>query len=269
MKFTLTPKEQQELDSEVKNNPIRTWLQFRENMKFEVGDVLIKSYRRQNRETSEYEWIPETISSSDSKLAQRYVYVYEDDQGIGYLKMLKVSTGTLGSEVFCMTNFDYRGTRFEVDPEYAESQLLDSSYDIRDIHKKSLEGRKIATKMNRKIGKKLIKLSELNTFFDSLAVGDTFWSSGDYTGRYVTEYKVTKLDKVPISLMDKVSGGYSWRNYKEKNKDAVDSSETYRISFPNRYPSGSNSKDEDKYAYEFARGGYVLYKQKPVQEDKK
>ncbi len=259
MKVELKPEEQKQLNSAVSNNQVRKWLAVRDTLKFEIGDVLIKLFRRYG-DGDKITWVPENIAS-DTKMPQRYVYIFEDEEGIGYFKKLLLSNGTLGKELFSITDFDFDSTRFEVDPEYAEHTLLDAEFDIKELRKKALEGRKIATKMNRKMGKKLTTLKDMNDFLEGLNVGDTFYTTGDYTGRYQQHYKIDKLEKVEVKSLNADYRNYNWERFKEKNKSAVDTSYTYKVHY-----TGNYGKDS-RFLFDYMK--YIFYTQQPAQEDKK
>ncbi len=263
MKVSLNANEQKQLQNALDSNKVRRWLQQKEQMSFEIGDVLIKKLKHTDYSTKNTTWKVENINS-DNKMAQRYVYVYEDEYGIGYLKQLRVANGTLGKELFCLTDFDFTCTRFEIDPEYAEHVLLDADFDIKQIHKNSLAARKIVTKMNRKVGIKPKTLQEFNDFFEKLKVGDTFWTSGDYTGRYTQEYVLTAINKVTIQDLDRIND-WTWRRFKERLKDkgipGVNATYTYKFSTKGGYTY------KDILPMEFR--DYVFYLQKPALEEKK
>lgn len=261
MKVELTAGEKKQLERALESNKIRRWMQQKELMRFEVGDVVIKLLKHRDYQTQEESWKPENINS-DTKMAQRYVYVFEDEYGIGYLKRLKLANGKLGQELICLTDFDFNSTRFEVDPEYAEHVLLDAEFDIKKIHKASLVQRKIITKMNRKVGMKPKTLQDFNDFFDKLKVGDTFWTTADFTGRYTQEHKLTKLDKITVSDLNRANS-WNWRRYVERLKDkglpGVNATYAYTFSTAN----GRN----DMLAMEYHH--YVFYYTKPAEEEKK
>lgn len=263
MKVELKPDEQKQLNSAVESNKVARWLRQKEMMQFEIGDVVLKYHLRTDYQTKKQSWVPENINS-DNKMAQRYVYIYQDEFGIGYLKQLRVANGTLGKEIYCLTDYDFNDTKFEVDPEYAERVFLDADFDIKEIHKASLSARKIVTKMNRKIGLKPKTLQEYNDIFEKLKVGDTFWTTTDYTGRYLQEYVLTAITKVTLQTVEK-SGGrvlYTWRKWKEKYKGAANSTYLYKISYSGTY------SQKDRNILEFDRN--VIYiSQKPAQEEKK
>lgn len=263
MKVNLKPDEKKQLDDALQSNSVRRWFRHRDNIRFEVGDVLVKYYKRTDTTTSKITWKVENINS-DNKMAQRYVYVYEDENGIGFIKPLRLSDGALGKELSCMTDFDLDSCKFEVDPEYAEHVLLDADFDIKKIHKASLVQRKIVTKMNRKIGFKPKSLQEFNEFFEKLKIGDTFWTSADFTGRYVSEYTLSKITKVSLTDLDRQSS-WDWNRYKERVKHKglapINSTYAYRIT-----TTGGRTYSD---LLVMDLHSYIFYTSKPAQEEKK
>lgn len=259
MKVELTAAEQKELNNIMERNTVRQWYAQKENLKFEVGDILVKYIARYNYDTKGNLWELENITSGH-KMPQRYVYIHEDEYGIGYLKHLKVSDGALGKEIFCLTDFNYKTTRFEVDPEYAERVLLDAKFDIKELHKASLESKRIATRMNRKMGVKPKALSEFNAFFEKLKVGDDFYVTSDYTGSFTRKYTLTAIAKISVQRLDKA---HNWDlgRFREKFPGGVDTTETYRISYTGDY----NRDGFDIFAFY----SDVLYLQPPAKEEKK
>lgn len=267
MKVELTEQEQKQLKRAVDNNPIRKFLLSREENSFEVGDILIKSLRRW-KGSDQYEWQPESISS-ENKMPQRYVFIFKDEFGIGYMKQLKVSTGKLGKEIYCLSDYDTDSTKFEVDPEYAEKIFLDADFDIKDIHKKSLEARKIVSKLNRKAGVKPKTLSQFNSFFDGMKAGDKFYLSGDYTAKWSQEYEIIDI-RVTTTIQLESTSDYSWRNFKNRWSNnlsvGVDAAHTFKV----KYKEVTNyGRERDTYVYDMGGRDMVFYKQEPAKEDKK
>jgi hypothetical protein len=268
MKFELSDRDQKMLNSAMERNPLRNFLLNREFLNFEVGDVLVKNISRYDWNTKTNFWVKEPISSSNS-MAQRYVVIHKDEFGICFAKELKVSTGKLGSDLYCIADYDYKETRFEVDPEYAEQIFLDGDFNIKDIHTKSLEARKIITKMNRKVGIKFDSLKDSNWFFGSLKVGDHYWSSSDFTAKYVVDYEITSIIKLTIQEME-AKRNYSWQHFRDRAKN--DKKEAERLNDTFAYlikvkENGSN-RERDIHSFDHGRGN-VFYKSPPAQEEKK
>ena len=255
MKIELTKEDKEALDNMIKHNHVRAYLKAKENMKFEIGDVILKYHY--SRYSDKPGWEAEKLHNSDnSKMPQRYVYIHEDDCGIGYFKKLKVSDGTLGVELFCMTDEVSEDVKFEVDPEYAEHNLLGVDFNIKDLHKQSLEQQKIVTKMNRKNGIKPQKLSEANAFFANMKKGDVFYESHNFTGKYYYKKTFTKLVKVMIK--DIKSDDWNWNYYSRDSKDYIDDDHFYEVHYTTDYGS------DDARSYRYSKGSYVLFNREPA-----
>ncbi len=259
MKVDLTDQEKEQLNRELETNKVRHWFLNRENIKFEVGDVLIKNIKQYSSPGEPEKWGVENINS-DNKMAQRYVYIYEDENGIGFIKQLRVANGTLGKDIWCMTDFDFSSTRFEVDPEYAEHVLLDADFDIKKIHKASLAARKIIIKMNRKIGRKAATVKQFNQIIESMKVGDTFWLTHDYTGRYLREVVLTSATKIDLAPL--MNTDWSWQHLKKHKSALIDDTYSYKIAYKSNYQEIDRSF-ADSYRDIF------FTTQKPALEEKK
>lgn len=266
MKFTLNEDQKERLERTVENNNVRIFLQAQKDINFEIGDVLIKNIKQYDWNTGKHLWVTETLNSTN-KMPQRYVYVFKDDTGIGYLQKLKVSTGELGDEVFPLTNYDFTSTQFLVDPEYAETSFLGGDFNIKDLHAKSLEQRRIVTKMNRKSGKKFTDLKDLEIFIKDIFDNNNgvFYTADDYTGRYFDCRKITKLLKVKTTAPQMNEWG--WRKFKEKEPtQAASCKEVFFIKYDQ---SGSHnplySFSQEVYSYDLL--GQIFFKDKPAQEE--
>lgn len=267
MKVELDQDQKDQLNNEMERNPIRKWMAIKEFMKFEIGDVLVKKMARYKAK-DEHEWVTENINS-ENKMAQRYVYIHEDEFGIGYVKQLRVANGTLGQDIWSMTDFDYKYVRFEVDPEFAEATFLGGDFDIKKIHAQSLEQRKIITKVNRKKGQKFKTLQGFNDFFDKLKVGDKYWTTQDFTGRCKTEVVINEIVKVPMSAQD-IQSYYVVRRIMEREREMTRKGEAFTPFFNSSYTykvSTSSRHRDNRYVFEYR--DYIFYTQEPAVEEKK
>lgn len=271
MKVDLNDREQKQLKNVMEKNPLRKFLLNRGNLNFEVGDVLVKRLVRYNYNDKTTSWVTEPISSSN-QMAQRYVVVFKDEFGISYLKQLKVSTGKLGNDLYCVADYDYDSTRFEVDPEYAEQIFLDGDFNIKDIHSKSLEARKIITKMNRKQGIKFKTLKDSNDFFSTLKPGDKYWCSADYTAKWVVEYEIVKVSQETTNKMES-SNEWSWKSFKDNHvrnktdKVAINDNFATKLTVKEIQHNYNSNRTRDIYAFDHGRD-MVFYKSPPAREDK-
>lgn len=268
MKVELTDREQKQLNHTIERNPMRKFLLKRDELSFEVGDVLIKNIRRW-KGANQYEWSAEPISS-ENKMPQRYVCIFKDEFGIAYLKQLKVSTGSLGKDIYVISDYDLDSTKFEVDPEYAETTFLDGDFNIKDIHKKSLEARKIVTKLNRKSGVKFKSLQDGNKFFNGMKPGDKFWMTSDFTAKWCEECELISINAMTIHTLESNSD-WVWRQYRDRlsstqKPHVINESFTFKIKY--KANDGSYSRDKDNLIFNLGRD-MVFYKSPPAREDTK
>src|ERR1035437_4708446 len=93
----LTKKDLEEIKDLHQDSDIYQWLTNAKKAKFSIGDVLLKEFYGWNNEDAfddlEPKWCMEL--GDEFGLPQRYMYVYEDEQGIGFLKAINPSTGKL------------------------------------------------------------------------------------------------------------------------------------------------------------------------------
>ena len=258
MKFELTDAQKDHIQYELERNIVRRWIDNRENIRFEIGDVLIKRTKQYSPEGEPEKWNIEHVGSN-KKMHQRYVYVFEDEHGIGFIKRLNVSTGELGQDLWCMTEFDHSYQQFMVDPEFAESTLLGGEFDLKKIHEGTLAARKVIIKMNRKIGVRPKTLKDFNDLVSKMKVGDKFWITHDYTGRYMRECTLSAITKVTVQPL--INTDWSWQHFHKKFAGLINDTDTYRLDFMCGYA------ETGRYFPDMVRDIFFLT-QKPALEDK-
>lgn len=268
MKVELNDREKKQLGHAMDRNQVRNFLSKQEDFSFEIGDVLIKHIRRYVG-SNEYKWIAEPISA-DNKMPQRYVCIHKDEFGICYLKQLKVSTGSLGKDIYAITDFDLNSVKFEVDPEYAEISFLDGDFNIKEIHKKSLEARKLISKINRKSGVKFKSLKDGNVFFNGMKVGDKFWMTTDFTAKWCMECEITNIVPTTIHTLES-NGDWGWRQYRDRlsstqKPHVINDNFTYTVKY--KGTEGSWAHDRQGHAFDFGKD-MVFYKTPPAREETK
>lgn len=266
MTMKLSDKDLENLKKKAKTTPIHKWLKAKANLNFQVGDILLKTKKTYCFDTSKYEWKLETISKNN-EMPRRFVYVYEDEFGIGFIRELMVSTGELGHDDICLASLDFDNVKFDVDPEYAERVLLDSSFDIQEMHKKSLENRKVISKVNRTLGVRLSKLSKMNEVIASLTKNSTIYLSNDFTGREVRECEFLSCKKVTIKDKNEFRNGYPYKNIWNETYGAFfDSDHYYEVDLCEYYGHGNHSSHTGTYnAFDLFKN--VLFKTKPAKEE--
>lgn len=160
--------------SDVKRNPICRFLKNQEVFKFNVGDIVIKQKRHSMNDTWETEVIPGV------RAPRKFMYVFENEVGIGYLKPLRVDGTGFTSELVMTANFDPDYVRFQLDPDYVDHMLIgddDFEYNQSYVNKKAY--RDEAIKNNKKLLVQTKSTKKRADWISNLKVGDEFWM-GDY-----------------------------------------------------------------------------------------
>ena len=197
MKFTLTEHDLDHIECIRAGNPVCNFLDQQINSRFSIGDILIRHTKGWDDEDP---WETELVNHTTG-VAKRYVYVYEDKHGVGFLKRLKITDGTLGIETFCITEMIGPHSRFKVDPDFEDSILFgDGSFDIKAIRKAGKAKKDKIVKFNKASLAKSNSLLAVNNFFAQLKAGDTFYS-GNVDGSYILDYKIISITKKYISQM--------------------------------------------------------------------
>lgn len=198
MKFTLTQDDLDTIENMRADNPVCNFLDQHVTSRFSIGDILIRQTKGWEDEDP---WETELVNHTTG-VAKRYVYVFEDKHGIGFLKRLKTTDGTLGIETFCITEMISQRSRFKVDPDFEDSTLFgDGSFDIKAIRKAGKAKKDKIIKFNKASLIKSNSLEALNNFFAQLKAGDSFYS-GEVDGSYIVHYKVNSITKKYISQLN-------------------------------------------------------------------
>jgi hypothetical protein len=186
IKYEKTPDDISREKSDLKSSPIMRFLRNQEYFKFNIGDVLIK----QTRWGSERDWKTDQTGVGSPK---KFIYVFENELGIGYVKQLKVDGTGFTSNLVCMANFEIETTRFTLDPEYVDHILLDGdegfAYNKDYLHKR--EFRDEAIKRNKLLLVKTGSAKKTIAWFDTLKVGDTFWYGDTFDELVKNKHVVT------------------------------------------------------------------------------
>lgn len=201
MKYEKTKADEQKEKDDLVTSPIMRFLQRQEDFRFNIGDVLIKQ-RKMWGLPDEDKWETETNRIGGPI---KYMYVFENKLGIGYLKRLKVDGTGLASSLICTVNLDPEATRFQLDPEYADHLMLadeDEKFEYNKIYKVNKEFRNEAIIKNRKLlvggtgsHKKVVE------WFKDLKKGDVFWHGHSYDDLISHKYEVTNITGKKLSTM--------------------------------------------------------------------
>ena len=83
LKYEKTHSDRAREVSDIRRSPIMRFLKHQDYFKFNIGDVLVK----QRRFTLNSEWETEVVVGVNT--AKKFMYVFENELGIGYVKQLR------------------------------------------------------------------------------------------------------------------------------------------------------------------------------------
>lgn len=179
--------------SDLERSPIMRFLKHQDYYKFNVGDILVKQTR------SNYlrdDWVTEkNVVGSPRK----YVYVFENELGIGYIKQLKVDGTGFTTNLICTANFDPHFTRFMLDPDFVDHLLTgggdDFQYNKEYIEKRTF--RQEAIEKNTQILVNTRSAKKRYAWFHSLKVGDVFWFGDTFDILVESKFEVSSIEDSP------------------------------------------------------------------------
>lgn len=186
--------------SDITHSPIMRFLKHQDYFKFNIGDVLIK----QTRITLHSEWETEVIMGVNAP--KKYMYVFENELGIGYVKQLRVDGEGFTSSLVCTANFDPDRVRFQLDPSFVDHMLIgedgDFEYNREYASKKSF--REEAIKKNMKILVHTRSMKKRLKWMANLKMGDVFWMGDSFDEMVKQKYEVTEAIQDPMPLLIKI-----------------------------------------------------------------
>jgi hypothetical protein len=123
----------------------------------------------------------------------KYKVVFTDAQGVPFIKKVNKKGEPMGRLYSCVgtVNDDYRmmnqSFQFELDPDFADSILLQDGYDPSQLHKTKKDIWKAVTDHNKACKIPTQELKDVITFFQTVEIGDTLWTSN--IGHYMVQDK--------------------------------------------------------------------------------
>jgi hypothetical protein len=212
IKYEKTPQDKKREADDIIGSPIMRYLKIKEEIKFNIGDVVVKQHKNwrwtHGNKSEEGEWVTE-LTTVGAPI--KYQYVFENELGIGYIKQLKVDGSGFTSKLLCMANFNYDSTRFVIDPDFVDHILLSDEEGFQ-YNKEYLNKRKVrdeGMEANRKILIKTKTPKQVLDFVNSLKVGDEFWYGWSYDDLLrqrvrVTDVKTSSFSQAPSYVASKL-----------------------------------------------------------------
>jgi hypothetical protein len=157
--------------------------------------VLIREEKYSKHDgTGTFEW---KTSVAGCDLPYKYVYVFENELEVGYIRRLSVNGRKFVERPICVTEFDPDQTRFALDPEYADHMLLSNEGEDFDTKSRYDELKKKREQIHRKNKKLRVQITDENdavAWIKTLKVGDQVWWGYSISNIYKEAYYVQSID---------------------------------------------------------------------------
>ncbi len=242
VKYEKTPQDIAREQSDLDSSPIMRFLKSKERFKFNIGDIVIKK----SRWHKDKEYKVETLRGIDAP--KKYMYVFENELGIGYIKQLRVDGSGFTSNLICVANFDPDFTMFELDPDYADHLIIgQDTFTYNEEYAAKKKFREEAIKKNRAMLVKTRSSKSRMAWFESLKQGDKFWYGDTFEDLANNCFEVVNVVDQPLNTMP--------RHVAERMGDDLKFASVYRIMEANRltnvnkYNGGTLVFSTDHFAY--------------------
>jgi hypothetical protein len=216
MEYQKTQEDKTREIFDMNNDPVLIFLKNQGDHQFKPGDILVRLYFIGDK------WETEKVSST-TDTPKKYLYAFENELGIGYLKQYKTN-GKLSETATCITQFDLGRCKFALDPEYADHIILcgDEEFKPTNSFKEKKKFRDRAINNNKKliIGKDRVSIE---AWIDQLKVGDTFYQGGYVPDMVVQQYEVLAVEDIPVSSYDSYYADRLIRNHGYTKRENVKS----------------------------------------------
>ncbi len=175
MKYDITQEDKHIMERDMKCDRALKHIRNLSFYKFTIGDVLIREDKFHNYKDGTTEW---KVRLDSSNLPYKYVYVFENELGIGYIRRLSVNGRKFVETPVCVTQFDPDDTRFTLDPAYADHILLaseDEEFDTKSRYAEVKKKREQVNRKNKKIAVPMADEAAVLAWMNTLKVGDQLW----------------------------------------------------------------------------------------------
>ncbi len=255
--FKLTKNDLDRIKNSYEANPVNRYLKAKNRFGFKVGDVLIRKRKSGYGDTST--WKVETISDR-SPVPKKFIYVHENDLGVGYIKQIKSNGKELCDNIQCLDDLDFTWTTYEVDPDYIDHIVLtdgDQDFTVGDQFVELRKKRNKIHNLNRKIAHRPSTEVEMFNFLSSLSVGQKIWFGSDL---YEASYKEMTISKIETGTPKEI---YGWSNTRSTLTTAIRIEGTEVNTKTGNGPYGRTITSEAHY-YVFYTTQPHAYEQPPV-----
>lgn len=201
----LSDLDKQSISRDRTQDVVTRYLAHIDSMRFRVGDVLNKQYRAWNPH-HDTTWTTEMVSST-CRTPSKFIYVHENEQGVGYIKRLKADGTGPTDKLICMSSVNFTCERFVIDQEYADHMLLtpDEDFDYSKSYKQLKQKLRYVTNQNKRYELSFTSEQEVINFLtNKISVGTTMWVKAPWGVMpekcTVTDIKMQDRNKIELQL---------------------------------------------------------------------
>ena len=195
-KLELSQKDKNSIERMDKRSPIMKFLRNQDAMRFQIGDVLVRQKLSWSSEVDKRCWETEMVSSV-SNAPKKFVYVHENEFGIGYVKRLKADgKGYAEGCIICMTDVDPTYLRYIIDPDFADHMLLDgdkSNFEYDATFKDDTNKRQSILKENKRLLEDTKTSEAIKEWAKTLKAGDQIWIGRDIYQAVENSYTIKDI----------------------------------------------------------------------------
>lgn len=179
MKYEITQEDLQTMERDLRTDRTLKHLKNLSFYKFTIGDVLVREEKCHKRDSEGYEW---KTKLAECGIPNKYVYVFENDLGVGYIRRLSVNGRKFVDRPTCVTEFDPDQTRFVLDPEYADHMIFsdeNAEFDAKSRYDEIKKKREQIHRKNKKLRIPLDTPEQAYAWLQTIKLGDQiYWGYG-------------------------------------------------------------------------------------------
>ena len=259
MKYDMTPEDHQTIAHDLAHDRTLKHLRNLSFYKFTVGDVLVREEKWRKSDGGDgWEW---KVRMADANLPYKYVYVFENELGVGYIRRLSVNGRKFVERPLCVTEFDPDQTRFSLDPEYADHMLLsaeDEEFDTKTRYADAKKKREKIHRQNKKIAVPLPDEAAALAWMQTLKVGDQLWYGYGISSIHKEPYFVHEINLNPPPAVPAKSQPASPYNYGYNRVEQF----APHIKIGAAAPGVGNAYSSPLYVHSITR--YYVFMQRPT-----
>ena len=210
MKYEITPDDLKIMEFDLRHDRTLKHIRNLSFYKFTIGDVLIREEKYHKGNGEGHEW---KTKMAECGIANKYVYVFENELGIGYIRRLSVNGRKFVDKATCVTEFDPDQTRFILDPEYADHMIFSEENAEFDAKSRYDEIKKKREQINRKNKKNALQFADKAAavaWMNTLKVGDQLWYGYSINGIGKQPYFVHEINTQAPSQAQQSSANTNW-----------------------------------------------------------